>query len=171
MDIRKYIAEIENYPKEGISFKDITPLMANGAAYKYVTDQIRDYAIEVGAEVIVGPEARGFIAGCPVATSLEIGFVPVRKPNKLPREVLSVDYELEYGTDTLTVHKGDITPGQKVLIVDDLLATGGTMEATIKLVELSGAEVVGLAFIIELEDLNGRERITDKYNIKTLIKY
>lgn len=171
MDIKNYITEVENYPKPGISFKDITSLMADGKAYRYVTDEIKNLAKNLDVDVIVGPEARGFIVGCPVATALEIGFVPVRKPGKLPREVLAVDYDLEYGTDTLTIHKGDIKPGQKVLIIDDLLATDGTMEATIKLVEASGAEVVGLAFIIELVELKGRERIGKDYNIETLIKY
>jgi adenine phosphoribosyltransferase len=145
--------------------------MANGAAYKFATEEIKKIAIERNVDVIVGPEARGFIIGCPVATSLEIGFVPVRKPGKLPRKVISVEYDLEYGTDTLTIHEGDILPGQKVLIVDDLLATGGTMAATIELVEKSGGIVQGLAFIIELEDLNGRKKIGEQYNIDTLIKY
>ncbi len=171
MNIKDYITEVENYPKPGISFKDITSLMADGKAYRFVTDEIKKLAENLDVDVIVGPEARGFIVGCPVATALEIGFVPVRKPGKLPREVISMDYDLEYGKDTLTIHKGDIKPGQKVLIIDDLLATGGTMEATIKLVEQSGAEVVALAFIIELVELNGRERIGSEYKIETLIKY
>lgn len=170
MNIKDYIALVENYPKAGISFRDITPLMANGKAYAYVTNQIKDYAVKVGADVVVGPEARGFIAGCPVATALEIGFVPVRKPNKLPREVVSVSYDLEYGSNELSIHKGDIVEGQKVVIVDDLLATGGTMKATIELVESQGAVVVGLAFIVELSDLNGRELIGD-YDIFSLVTY
>ncbi len=171
MDLKKYITEVENYPKPGVSFKDITSLMADGKAYRFVTEEIKKLAQTLDVDVIVGPEARGFIVGCPVATALEIGFVPVRKPGKLPREVISVDYDLEYGKDTLTIHKGDIKEGQKVLIIDDLLATGGTMEATIKLIEASGAEVVGLAFIIELVELNGRKRIGNDYKIETLIKY
>ncbi len=171
MDLEKIIKNIPDYPKPGINFKDITPLMADGEAYHYITDVIAKYAQEVGADVIVGPEARGFITGCPVATQLKMGFVPVRKPGKLPREVISVDYDLEYGQDTLTMHKGDLKPGQKVLIVDDLLATGGTMSATIKLCEQSGAKVVGLAFIIEILELNGRELIGDDYNILSLVKY
>lgn len=170
MDIKKYITEVQDYPIEGIDFKDITSLMADGKAYSYVTKEIKKIAQELGAEVIVGPEARGFIVGCPVATSLEIGFVPVRKPGKLPREVLSCDYDLEYGTNTLTIHKGDIKPGQKVLIIDDLLATGGTMKATIDLVEKSGGVVLGLAFIVELGFLNGRDKIQD-YPIYSLTKY
>ena len=171
MNLKDYIADVEGFPKEGILFRDITPLMADGKAYRYVVDEITKIAKELGAQLIVGPEARGFIAGCPVATNLEIGFVPVRKPKKLPREVISATYDLEYGTDTLTVHKGDIKPGTKVLIVDDLLATGGTMTATIDLVEQSGGEVVGLAFIIELLDSEGRKRIGDKYPIYSLVTY
>lgn len=170
MDLRQYVTTVENWPKEGISFKDITTIMDNGAAYKYATDQIVEYAKEVGAEIIVGPEARGFIIGCPVAYALEIGFAPVRKPGKLPREVISVDYGLEYGTDTLTMHKDAIKPGQKVLICDDLLATGGTVEATVRLIEELGGEVVGAAFIIELVELKGREKIGN-CPIKTLIQY
>ncbi len=171
MDLKQYIADVKDYPKPGIMFRDITPLMANGKAYRYVVDEITKFAQELGADVIVGPEARGFIVGCPVATNLGIGFVPVRKPNKLPREVISATYDLEYGTDTLTIHKGDIKPGSKVLIIDDLLATGGTMTATIDLVEQSGGEVVGLAFIIELLDLKGRERIGEQYTVRSLITY
>ena len=170
MDLKQYVTTVENWPKEGISFKDITTIMDNGPAYKYATDQIVDYAKSVGAEIIVGPEARGFIIGCPVAYALEIGFAPVRKPGKLPREVISADYGLEYGTDTLTMHKDAVKPGQKVLICDDLLATGGTVEATIRLVEQLGGEVVGCAFLIELADLNGRGKIGN-YPIKTLIQY
>ena len=153
MNLQDYIATIPDYPKEGILFRDITPLMADGPAFAYATQQIVDYAREVGAELVVGPEARGFIIGCPVAYAMEIGFAPVRKPKKLPREVIEVEYEKEYGTDILTMHRDAISPGQKVIIIDDLLATGGTIEATIKLVEKLGGEVVGCAFLIELEEL------------------
>ncbi|MCH7322210.1 adenine phosphoribosyltransferase [Solibacillus sp. MA9] len=170
MDLKQYVTTVENWPKEGISFKDITTIMDNGPAYKYATDQIVEYAKEVGAEIIVGPEARGFIIGCPVAYALEIGFAPVRKPGKLPREVISADYGLEYGTDTLTMHKDAVKPGQKVLICDDLLATGGTVEATVRLIEQLGGEVVGAAFLIELEELKGRQKIS-QVPIKALIKY
>lgn len=170
MDLKQYVTTVENWPKEGISFKDITTIMDNGQAYKYATDEIVKYAKEVGAEIIVGPEARGFIIGCPVAYALEIGFAPVRKPGKLPREVVSVDYGLEYGTDTLTMHKDAIKKGQKVLICDDLLATGGTVEATIRLIEQLGGIVVGCAFLIELTDLDGRGKIGN-YPVKTLIAY
>ena len=170
MDLKQYVTTVENWPKPGISFKDITTIMDNGPAYKYATDQIVQFAKEVGAEIIVGPEARGFIIGCPVAYALEIGFAPVRKPGKLPREVISADYGLEYGTDTLTMQKDAVKPGQKVLICDDLLATGGTVEATTRLVKELGGEVVGCAFIIELTELKGREKISN-YPIKTLITY
>lgn len=170
MDLKQYVTTVENWPKEGISFKDITTIMDNGPAFKYAADEIVKFAKEVGAEIIVGPEARGFIIGCPVAYALEIGFAPVRKEGKLPRDVVRVEYGLEYGTDVLTMHKDAVKPGQKVLIVDDLLATGGTVEATIQLVEKLGGVVSGCAFIIELEELRGRDKIGN-YPIKTLITY
>lgn len=170
MNLKDYIAKVDNYPEEGIIFRDITPLMANGEAFKEATQQIVNYAKELNADVVVGPEARGFIVGCPVAYALEIGFVPVRKKGKLPREVIEVDYSLEYGNNTLTMHKDALTPGQRVLITDDLLATGGTIKATIDLVEKLGGVVVGCAFLIELEELNGRDKISG-YDIKTLMTY
>ena len=141
-----------------------------GKAFKYACDELIAFAKEVGVEVIVGPESRGFIFGCPVATSLEVGFVPVRKPGKLPRATVSHKYDLEYGSNELHMHADSIQKGQKVLIIDDLLATGGTVEATIKLVEEMGGEVVGCAFLIELEDLNGR-KLLEGYNVKTLMSY
>lgn len=170
MDLKQYVTIVEDWPKEGIRFKDITTIMDNGPAYKYAVDEIVKYAKEVGAEVIVGPEARGFIIGCPVAYALEVGFAPVRKPGKLPREVITADYGLEYGKDTLTMHKDAIKPGQKVLIVDDLLATGGTVEATVNLIQQLGGEVVGAAFIIELTYLDGRDKLKG-IDIRTLISY
>lgn len=170
MNLKDYIATIEDYPKEGVTFRDITPLMAHGPAFAEATQQIVDYAREIDAEVVVGPEARGFIVGCPVAYAMEIGFAPVRKKGKLPREVIEVGYEKEYGTDLLTMHKDAITPGQRVIIIDDLLATGGTIKATIDLVEKLGGIVAGIAFLIELEELNGKELIKG-YNYKTLLKY
>ncbi|HSU80513.1 MAG TPA: adenine phosphoribosyltransferase [Candidatus Angelobacter sp.] len=170
MNYKEYIKIVEDFPKEGIRFKDITPLMQNGEAYKAAVDEITEYVKEKNADVIVGPEARGFIVGCPVAYSLELGFVPVRKNGKLPREVIRVDYGLEYGNDALTIHKDAIQPGQRVVIMDDLLATGGTIEATIKLVEELGGIVVGIAFMIELTYLNGRDKLKD-YEIFTLTQY
>lgn len=161
MDLKNYIAAVSDFPKEGILFRDITPLMADGAAFKESCDQIITFAKEVGAEVVVGPESRGFIFGCPVAHHLGIGFVPVRKPGKLPRETAHISYDLEYGSNELHIHSDAITAGQKVLIVDDLLATGGTVQATVKLVESLGGIVAGCAFLIELEDLNGRDVLKD----------
>lgn len=170
MDYKKYITVVDDWPEEGVQFKDITTLMDNGPAYKSAVNEIVDYAKDKKVDIIVGPEARGFIVGCPVAYALEIGFAPVRKAGKLPREVISVDYGLEYGQDVLTLHKDAIEPGQRVLITDDLLATGGTIEATIKLVEELGGIVVGCAFFIELSYLNGLSKL-DGYDVLTLMTY
>lgn len=170
MNLKDYIADIPDFPQEGVLFRDITPLMANGEAFHEACAKLIDFAKEVGAEVIVGPESRGFIFGCPVAHELSIGFVPVRKPGKLPRETISVEYELEYGTNELHVHSDGIQKGQKVLIIDDLLATGGTVDATIKIVEKLGGEVVGCAFLIELAGLKGRELLKG-YNVYSLMSY
>jgi len=159
MDLKEYVALVEDYPKPGIKFRDITPLMNNGEAFKYATDKIVEYAKEKKIDLVVGPEARGFIIGCPVAYALGVGFAPVRKEGKLPRETIRVEYGLEYGKDVLTIHKDAIKPGQRVLIIDDLLATGGTIEATMRLVESLGGEVVGCAFLIELTHLNGRDKL------------
>ena len=156
MDFKKYIASIPDFPQPGVLFRDITPLMSDGEAFHAATSEIQKFAEQVGAEVIAGPESRGFIFGCPVAANLHIGFVPVRKPGKLPRETISYRYDLEYGSNELHMHKDAITPGQKVLIVDDLLATGGTVQATTKMIEELGGVVVGCAFLIELEGLKGR---------------
>ena len=170
MDLKQFITIVPDYPKPGIKFKDITPLMDNGEAYKYATDQIVAYANEREIDVIVGPEARGFIIGCPVAYALGIGFAPVRKEGKLPRETIKVSYGLEYGKDVLTIHKDAIRPGQRVLITDDLLATGGTINATIQLVEELGGVVAGIAFLIELSYLEGRKNLSG-YDILTLMHY
>jgi adenine phosphoribosyltransferase len=170
MDFKQYITIVPDWPKPGIIFKDITTLMDNGEAYKAATDEIVKYAKEKQIDIVVGPEARGFIIGCPVAYSLGVGFAPVRKEGKLPREVIKVEYGLEYGKDVLTMHKDAIKPGQRVLITDDLLATGGTIEATIKLVEQLGGIVVGTAFLIELSELNGREKL-EGYDVFTLMHY
>lgn len=170
MDYKRYITVIEDYPIEGVKFKDITTLMQNGKVYQQAINDIVEYAKNKDVDIIVGPEARGFIVGCPVAYALGVGFAPVRKDGKLPREVVKVEYGLEYGKDVLTLHKDAIEPGQKVLITDDLLATGGTIEATIKLVEQLGGEVVGIAFLIELAYLKGRERLKG-YDVFTLMTY
>ena len=170
MDLKNYVASIPDFPSKGILFRDVTPLLADSEAFAETIRIIADYAKKIGAEVVVGPESRGFIFGCPVAYGAGIGFVPVRKPGKLPRETVSFKYDLEYGSNELFIHADAIKKGQKVLIVDDLLATGGTAEAACKLVEKLGGEVAGLAFIIELEALKGREVLKD-YDVMTLLKY
>lgn len=170
MNYKDYIASVKDFPKEGILFRDITPLMQDGAAFFEATNEIVQFAKNQGAELVVGPESRGFIFGCPVAYELKIGFAPVRKPNKLPRTTISEKYDLEYGTNELHMHFDAVKPGQKVLIVDDLLATGGTVEATIKIIEKMGGIVVGCAFLIELEDLRGRDKLKE-YPVYTVMKY
>jgi adenine phosphoribosyltransferase len=170
IDLTQYIATIPDYPQKGVIFRDISPLMADGNAYNYAATEIVQYARDKEIDMVVGPEARGFIIGCPVAFALGVGFAPVRKPGKLPREVVTADYEKEYGKDTLTLHADAIKPGQRVLIVDDLLATGGTMQATVELVEKLGGIVAGLAFLIELDDLKGREKI-GHYDYKVLMHF
>ena len=170
MNLKDYIASIPDFPSKGILFRDITPLMADGDAFHEACGKLIDYAKRVGAEVVAGPESRGFIFGCPVANELKIGFVPVSKPGKLPRKTVSYKYDLEYGSNELHIHADAIKPGQKVLIIDDLLATGGTVEATAKMIEELGGEVVGCAFLIELEGLGGREKLSG-YDVFTLMKY
>lgn len=170
MNLKDYIATVIDYPKKGIIFRDITPLMQNGEAFYQASEQFTAFAKEVQADVIVGPEARGFIFGCPVAVNLKLGFIPVRKPNKLPRETIETSYELEYGSNVLCMHKDAIKKGQRVLIIDDLLATGGTIKASIELVEQLGGIVVGCAFLIELKDLKGKEQLAD-YNVMSLMEF
>lgn len=170
MNLKEYVATIENYPKEGIMFRDITPLMGDGVAYKYACDKITEFAKAKEATIIVGPEARGFIFGCPVATNLGLGFAPIRKPGKLPRETISEEYTLEYGSNTLCIHADALKKGDKVIIVDDLLATGGTVKATINLCEKLGAVVVGIACLIELVDLKGRDLLAG-YEVLSLMEY
>ena len=170
VDFENYIASVPDFPEKGIVFRDISPLMADGKAYAAATDAIADYAKGKGVEMIAGPEARGFIVGCPVAYKLGVGFAPARKKGKLPRPTVSASYNLEYSTSTLYLHKDAIKPGQRVLVCDDLLATGGTIAATIDLVERLGGIVVGTAFIVELTDLHGRDKIKN-YDILSLTQY
>lgn len=168
--IREYIRDIPDFPREGILFKDITPLLKDGPALKQVIQHMAKYYGDRNIDLVVGPESRGFLFGTPLAFELGIGFVPVRKPGKLPAEVTRVEYALEYGTDALEMHTDAIRKGQRVLIVDDLLATGGTTQAAVKLVEKLGGEVAGLAFLIELSFLKGRSKLNG-YDILSLITY
>ena len=170
MDYSKYIANIPNFPIEGILFRDVTPLVEDGEAFKSVCQDFAKFCEEKGADIICGPEARGFIFGCPVAVELGLGFVPIRKPGKLPREVVKKEYSLEYGSNTLCMHADALKKGDKVVIIDDLLATGGTITAAVDLVKSTGAEVVGCAFLIELTELKGRENL-EGIKIKALIEY
>jgi len=169
-ELKDYIRDIPNFPKEGIIFKDITPQWKDKDAFAQSIDTIVDRYKRQQIDVVVGVEARGFIIGAPVAYKLGVGFVPMRKPGKLPYKTTSVSYELEYGTDTVEMHEDGISTGERVLIVDDLLATGGTARAMCKLVEKAGGKVVELAFIVELTFLHGRDRLKD-YTIFSLIQY
>lgn len=170
MNLKDKIRIIQDFPKEGISFKDVTPLLQDGEALKETIKIIADELREKNVDVIVGPEARGFLFGVPVAYELGIGFVPIRKPGKLPYDTMAVEYDLEYGTDKLEVHKDAIKPGQRVAIVDDLLATGGTVAAVAKLIEQIGGEIVSFNFVIELTELNGRDKL-EGYEISSLLRY
>lgn len=170
LNLYDYVESVPDYPEPGIIFRDILPLMADGAAFKQATDEIAAYARGLRVDMVVGPEARGFIVGCPVAYELGVGFAPARKKGKLPRPAVSSTYSLEYGEATLQMEDDSIKPGQRVLVVDDLLATGGTISATIKMVEKMGGIVVGCAFLIDLKDLNGRERLRG-YDVKTLMEF
>ena len=169
-DFKAVIREIPDFPKEGILFYDITTLLKNGEAYAELISAIADSLSDLDVDVVVGPEARGFVIGAPVAYALKAGFVLARKPGKLPSEVERISYGLEYGSDTLEIHKDAIKEGMRVAIVDDLLATGGTALATAKLIEEMGATVVGLRFAIELTDLPGRERLAE-YDVRSIMKY
>ena len=168
LDLKDYVATIPNYPIKGVLFRDVTPILQNGEAFRQAVNQMADIAREMKAEVIVGPESRGFIIGAPVAVELGIGFVPVRKPGKLPRETISCKYDLEYGSNELFMHKDSILPGQRALVIDDLLATGGTAKATAKMIEQLGGVVAGYLFIIELDGLPGR-KILDGYEVRALM--
>lgn len=170
VNLEEKIRDVSNFPKDGIIFKDITPLLQDAAAFRYAIDVLTIKYHDKGVDVVVAAEARGFILGAPLAYNLGVGFVPVRKPVKLPAECISAEYALEYGFDSLYMHKDAILPGQKVLIIDDLLATGGTVGAKIELVEKLGGQVVGIAFLVELTFLNGRDRLKD-YEVTSLIKY
>lgn len=170
MDLKSKIRTVEDFPKEGISFKDITTLLEDSEAFQYTIDQLVKIADEYDYDVIIGPEARGFIFSAPMAYAAGKPLVLVRKPGKLPYDTVRHEYALEYGTDALEIHKDAVKPGQKVLIVDDLLATGGTTLAAAELIEKLGAEVSAILFMIELSFLDGREKLS-KYPVRNLIEY
>lgn len=170
MDFSKYIRDVKDFPKAGIVFKDITTLLKDAQALHAACQHLHDFAKDLKINKVVGIESRGFIFGLALADKLGAGFVPVRKPNKLPAETLKEEYTLEYGTDALEIHKDAIQKGDRVLIHDDLLATGGTARAACKLVEALGGEVLQFSFLIELGFLKGRERLQG-YDIKALINY
>ncbi len=158
-NLSKFIRNIPDYPKPGIMYKDITPLLGNAPIFNAVIEVYANHYKNSGVEMIVGPEARGFIFASALAYRMGTGFAPVRKEGKLPSDTYQVTYDLEYGTDTLTIHQDAFPKGTRVLICDDLLATGGTIAATIELIEKLGGDIVGIAFLIELQELNGREKI------------
>lgn len=168
--LKKLIRDVPDFPKAGILFKDITPLLQDAKGLRDSIECITSHFENKKIDIVVGAEARGFILAPTVAFSIGAGFVPIRKPGKLPYEKASMTYTLEYGTDTLEIHKDGIKKGQQVLMVDDLLATGGTMNACCKLVESLGGNIVGCAFLIELSFLNGRD-VLSKYDLFSLIKY
>jgi adenine phosphoribosyltransferase len=164
------IDDVPDFPKKGILFKDITTLLKDARAFRQAIDQMTELVRGKAPRIVIGMESRGFIFAAPIAYQLSAGFVPVRKLGKLPGEVISTEYELEYGTNTLELHSDAISPGERVLIVDDLLATGGTVSATIELVERLHGQVVGVAFLVELTALKGRDRLGD-YDVISLIRF
>lgn len=169
-NLQKYIRSIPDWPKKGILFRDITPLLADPKAFTAAIDALCDGFAEADVDYVAAVEARGFIFGAAVAKKLDAGFVPIRKKGKLPFETETVTYDLEYGTDTLEVHCDAVQKGAKVLMVDDLLATGGTMAAACELIEKIGGQIVGISFLIELSELAGRSKLSG-YDVKTVMSY
>ena len=168
--IEEYVRSIPDFPEPGIVFRDITSVLQDKDGLQLAIDSMQDMVKDLDFDVVVGPESRGFIFGVPVAYNLKKSFVPVRKKGKLPCETIEMEYELEYGTATIEIHKDAIKPGQKVVIIDDLIATGGTIEAITKLVEQLGGEVIKIAFLMELEGLEGRKKLSG-YDVDAVIKY
>ena len=168
--IRNLIRDIPDFPKKGIVFKDITPVLSDIKALRLSVEKMAEPFMNQNIDVVVGIESRGFIFGTPIADILNASFVPVRKPGKLPWKTERVEYDLEYGTDSLEIHLDAIEEGQRILIVDDLLATGGTAEATCKLVSKIGGNIIGFTVLVELEFLEGRKRL-NQYNVHSLVKY
>ncbi|BCN29923.1 adenine phosphoribosyltransferase [Anaeromicropila herbilytica] len=169
-NLEEYVRSIPNFPEEGIIFRDITSVLQDKDSLKLAIDQMQDTIKDIDFDIVVGPESRGFIFGVPIAYNLNKGFVPVRKKGKLPCETVEMEYDLEYGSAVVEMHKDSIKPGQKVVIIDDLIATGGTIEAIVKLIKQLGGEVVKIVFLMELEGLNGRDKLKD-YDIEAVIKY
>ncbi|MCG7410338.1 adenine phosphoribosyltransferase [Paenibacillus sp. ACRRX] len=170
MDFKSYIRVIPDFPQPGIRFKDITTLLKDGAAYRESINAMHELVKGMDVDLVAGPEARGFVVGAPLALAIGAGFVPIRKSGKLPGDTIEAGYDLEYGKDKLAMHRDAIQPGQKVLIADDLLATGGTISTTIELIRQLGGEVVGAVFLIELGYLNGREKLQG-IEVQSLMTY
>lgn len=170
MDLKDLIRDVVDFPEKGVVFKDITPLLQSPEGLRQAIDKMQEGLEDLEFDFIVGPESRGFLFGMPIAYNLNKGFIPVRKPEKLPYKTISQDYDLEYGSSTIELHIDAIKPGQKVVIVDDLLATGGTTRAMIDLIEKMGGEVVKIEYLVELEFLNGID-LFKEYNVSSLIKY
>jgi len=171
MDLTEHIRDIADYPKPGIVFKDITPLLQSPKALAMAVERMANPFRGKGIEVVAGAESRGFIFGTAIAQALSAGFIPIRKPNKLPHKTRAITYDLEYGTDTLEIHEDAVKPGQKVLMVDDLLATGGTMRACCDLVKQLGGELLGITVLIELTFLPGRAKLGEYGDIHAVIRY
>ena len=169
MDLRDYIRSIENFPRDGISFKDITPLLADPEAFENAVGHMAKIAATLEPDIVVSIESRGFIFGAPISLRLGVPFVPIRKQGKLPHTTNRLSYDLEYGTDVIEIHRDAITPGQKVVLVDDIIATGGTAEAALNLIESMGAEVVGVCVLMEITKLRTGQNLDDK--ILSVMKY
>jgi adenine phosphoribosyltransferase len=170
MDLKAFIRDVPDFPKAGILFRDITPLLHDAGAFKYTIDQLVERFENERLDVIVGIESRGFLFGMPLAYQMGKPFVPVRKPGKLPSATHTAEYTLEYGSDSMEIHVDGIRPGQRVLVLDDLLATGGTLDATVRLVEMSGGVIGAIGVIIELIPLDGRRRLAG-YDVFSLLQY
>ncbi|MDF2906917.1 MAG: apt [Herbinix sp.] len=168
--LEDYVRSIPDFPEPGIIFRDVTSVLQDKDGLKMAIEQMQELLDGLEFDVIAGPESRGFIFGVPIAYNLNKAFIPVRKKGKLPCETVSMDYDLEYGKATVEIHKDSIKPGQKVVIIDDLIATGGTIEAITKLIEMLGGEVIKIIFLMELKGLNGRDKLT-KYDVEAVIQY
>lgn len=170
MDLKAKFRHVMDFPKEGIDFIDITTVLQDDAYFKFAIDSMIEKAKDLEFDVVIGTESRGFIFGAPIAYQMGKGFVPIRKKGKLPYKTVKEEYQLEYGTDVIEIHEDAVKPGQKVLVVDDLLATGGTTEANVRLIKKLGGEIAGIVYLIELEFLNGRDRLKG-YNVHSVVQF